>query len=243
MRERDKQCARSSAAQVRNESSPVCSFDPGPGEPYAGPFQPMAVEELLAQLTTGAAPRSSTLLLAIDGRGGAGKSTLASWFATTRTDVAIVHVDDFSWNVSITDWHEELRHNVLEPVRRGDAVRYRPAAWVSHDRAGLIEVNADCRILILEGTGAIRPELADITDASVWIQTDITQARQRGIARDLAVREPGDAERFWDKWQREEIPFLLRNRPWHHATHVVTLSALPRQVLIPYASRAADLDS
>lgn len=222
--------------------SPTRSFDPGPGEPYAGPFRPVPVKELLAQLTSGAAPKSSALLLAIDGRGGAGKSTLASWLAATCSDIAIVHVDDFSWNVSITDWHEELRHNVLEPARRGNAVRYRPAAWVSHDRAGLIEVDTACRILILEGTGAIRPELADITDVSVWIQTDITQARQRGIARDIATREPEEAERFWDEWQQQEVPFLLHNRPWHHATHVLTLSGLPQQVLIPTASPTADLE-
>jgi hypothetical protein len=38
------------------------------------------------------------------------------------------------------DWADLLAHGVLEPVRRGEGVSFRPPAWRERDRAGAIEV-------------------------------------------------------------------------------------------------------
>ena len=82
-------------------------------------------------------------------------------------------------------------------------------------RPGAVEVPAGCRLLVVEGVGAGRSELADLLDAAVWVQSDRVVARERGIARDA-----GDVD-GWDEWQAEEIPFLQRDRPWERADVIV----------------------
>jgi hypothetical protein len=104
---------------------------------------------------------------------------------------------------------------VLEPVRRGERVAYRPPAWDERGRPGAIEVPADARAVLVEGVGAGRRELADLIDVLVWVQSDVEDARTQGIARD------GGDVAFWDEWEREEVPFLERDRPWERADVIV----------------------
>lgn len=58
-----------------------------------------------------------------------------------------------------------------------------------------------------------------ILDVAVWVQSDIEQAKTRGIARD-----GGDAEAaaFWERWMAEEFPFLAAQRPWEKANVIVS---------------------
>lgn len=190
------------------------------GEPLAGPWQVRAVLDVLTTLTlaaTAGTPR--TPVLAVDGRGAGGKTTVAELLRAAAPDAVVVHTDDVAWNHSFFDWVDLLREGVLEPVRRGILpVRYRPPAWSQHSRRGAIEVPAACRLLIVEGVGAGRRELTPFVDALVWVQSDAAEARRRGIARD-----GGDAaaEAFWDEWEAEELPFLADQRPWERADLVI----------------------
>src|SRR5258708_32641825 len=52
-----------------------------------------------------------------------------------------------------------------------------------HGREGAIEVPADCPLLIIEGGGAGRQEVADLIDALIWVQSDQRETRQRSLAR------------------------------------------------------------
>jgi hypothetical protein len=103
-------------------------------------------------------------------------------------------------------------------VRRGAAVRFRPPVWQERSRPGAIEVPAGCELVIVEGVGAARRELMPVVDAVVWVQSDLAEARRRGIERD-----GGDeaARSFWDLWMAEELPFLAREQPWTRADIIV----------------------
>lgn len=69
-----------------------------------------------------------TRIVAIDGRGGAGKSTLAARLSELLGGAPVVHTDDFaSWDNPI-DWWPELLAQVLEPLARGDAASFVPGA-------------------------------------------------------------------------------------------------------------------
>jgi hypothetical protein len=192
---------------------------PFAGEPVAGPWtaRPLVevCAELLALAESRAAGRAPPLVIAVDGRSGAGKSTFAARMTTAEKGVAVVHTDDVAWHHSFFDWAELMRAGVLEPVRRGAAVSYRPPAWAERGRQGAVEVPGGCRAVVVEGVGAGRLDLADLVDALVWIQSDAADARTRGIARD-----EGDFA-FWDEWEAAEVPFLDRHRPWERADVVV----------------------
>ena len=69
-------------------------------EPDFAPWRVAAVEDVLERLPasregpSGAAPRT----IAVDGRSGAGKTTLATLPAGALPDAAVVHTDDVAWH-------------------------------------------------------------------------------------------------------------------------------------------------
>ncbi|RKN51206.1 uridine kinase family protein [Micromonospora endolithica] len=157
-------------------------------------------------------------VIAIDGRGGAGKTSLAGRLATVVPHSAVVHTDDIAWNHAYFDWGAVLAENILRPLHRGAAVDFRPDAWVKHDRPGSIVVPAGTEHVWVEGTGTIREELAPWWDASVWIQGDLDEQERLLVVRD--GDSPEQLEHVAD-WLREELPFLLREQPWTRATMIV----------------------
>ena len=146
-------------------------------------------------------PPGRPRVVAIDGRSGAGKTTLARRLAATVPRAAIVHTDDVAWFHARFDWVALMREGVLEPVHRGEAVAYRPPPWgrALAPRRGRGPGRLD--LVVVEGVGAGRAELTDLLDAAVWVQSDRVVARERGIARD------GGDVTGWDEWQSEELPF------------------------------------
>lgn len=186
-----------------------------PGEPHAGPWRRVSADEVLAAvLPRPGASLGPVPVLAVDGRSAGGKTTVAEQLRAAVADAVVVHTDDVAWHHSFFDWVDLLRGGVLEPVHRGRLpVRYRPSAWDERSREGAIEVPATCRLLLVEGVGAGRRELADLVDALVWVQSDVDEARRRGIARDGGEA----AEDFWEEWDAEEVPFLADQSPWERA--------------------------
>ena len=159
-------------------------------------------------------------MIAVDGRSGAGKTTLGTTLAATVPRSAVVHTDDLAWFHARFDWVELMREGVLEPVHRGEPVAYRPPPWDVRSRPGAVEVPAPCELLVVEGVGAARAELADLVDLVIWVQSDREIARERGIERD------GGDVAGWDEWQSEELPFLERDRPWELADVIVAGTGL-----------------
>jgi hypothetical protein len=191
---------------------------PGPGE--------RVVDRWKVESLTGFAHRVQSALgdhadrpsfLAVDGRSGGGKTTVARRLTEVLPSVTVVHTDDIAWNHSFFDWAELLVDDVLSPLRTGVDVSYRPASWIAHDRAGRIEVPA-ADLVIIEGVGSSQPRLASELDATIWVQSDFAEAERRGILRD-----GGDAAAaaFWREWMDAETPFLAGYRPWERATFVV----------------------
>lgn len=157
-------------------------------------------------------------VIAIDGRGGAGKTTLTRRLHETAPRSAVVHTDDVAWNLACFDWGAVLAENILQPLHRGAAVDFRPQAWVAHDRPGSIKVPAGVDFIFVEGTGILREELAPWLDPSVWMQGDLDEQERRLVARD---GDSAEQREHVANWLLEELPFLLREQPWARATMIV----------------------
>jgi hypothetical protein len=190
-----------------------------PGETQAVGWRAVTVVDAVRQLRE-ASPHVTgrPRVIAIDGRGGAGKSTLAERLHKLVPNSAIVHTDDVAWNHAIFDWDTVLAENILRPLHQGEAVDFRPDAWITHGRPGSITVPADADVIWVEGTGIIREELAPWLDASVWMQGDLDEQE-----RLLAVRDGESPEQLEHvaNWLLEELPFMLREQPWARATMIV----------------------
>jgi hypothetical protein len=210
------------------------------GEPEAGPWRVVPITDLVQIVLGATEPRSGRpAVVAVDGRGASGKSTLAGLLTATAPGSVAVHTDDIAWNQSFFGWADLLAEGVLEPARRGRAVRYRPPAWDAHGRRGAIEVPTGLDLLVVEGVGAGRRELGPMLDAIVWVQSDFGEAERRGIARDIEHgMNGGTAETiaFWHTWMAEELLFFAQDRPWERACVTVAgttpLSHRPDEVVV-----------
>lgn len=163
------------------------------------------------------------MVVAVDGRGASGKSTLAEWLQEVVPASAIVHTDDLAWREPYFAWGPLLLE-VLESLHGGEAVQLRPPAWQANDRPGSIDVAAGLDLVVVEGVGASHREHAELIDVTVWVQSDFDEAERRGIARDIQQGVNGDPQQsiaFWHEWMSYELEFLRGQRPWERAALVV----------------------
>jgi uridine kinase len=194
------------------------------GEPAAGSWQAVRTSELM-QLVAAATrvPDGRPRVLAVDGRGGSGKSTLAERLRRVAARSALLHTDDLAWHEPLFGWGHLLAR-VLEPLSRGEPVRFRPPAWARHGREGAIEVPVGLDLVIVEGTGASQREVASLVDAAIWVQADFAEAERRGIERDVAEGVNGGRQQaiaFWRDWMAAELRFLDEQRPWERADAIL----------------------
>ena len=167
----------------------------------------------------------ATTLVAIDGHGAAGKSTLAAALAsalkTLGQRVSIIRGDDFYRPSSVRprgagaekgidddfDW-ERLRDQVVDPLRHGRAASYSRYDWVE-DALAETHVLAPRGIVVVEGISSLRRELAALYDVRVWVDCPRDLRLARAIARD------GEACRsLWvDNWMPREDLYVNEHRP------------------------------
>jgi hypothetical protein len=190
-----------------------------PGETEAVGWRVVTLLDAVQHLREASAVRGRRpRVIAIDGRGGAGKTTLAERLRAAVPHSFVVHTDDVAWNHAYFDWGTVLAENILQPLHRGEAVDFRPGAWIDHDRPGSITVPAGADTIWVEGTGVLRDELAPWLDAGLWLQGDLDEQERLLAARD--GNSPEQQEHVAN-WLREELPFLLREQPWARATMIV----------------------
>ncbi|MEU4745483.1 hypothetical protein AB0G02_34165, partial [Actinosynnema sp. NPDC023658] len=156
-----------------------------PGEPETADWRVITLLDAVRRLRA-ASPdvTGRPRVIAIDGRGGAGKTTLAERLRAVVPRSAVVHTDDVAWHHAYFDWGGVLVDHVLRPVHRGEAVDFRPDAWIARGRPGSITVPAGVDVVWVEGTGVIREELMPWLDASVWLQGDLDEQERLLVARD-----------------------------------------------------------
>lgn len=200
-------------------------------EPEAGPWRAellTAVIEALIWRGPGQVVSGRPVVLAIDGRSNAGKTTLAGRIGEAVPGSAVVHTDHIAWEHSRFGWADLLADGILAPARMGRAVSFRPPRWDEHGRAGSIDVAAGCPLLVIEGDGAGRREVAHLIDALIWVQSDEREAERRRLARDrhpdagdLANQAPDGTPLDHAAWMAEEIPFNAAQRTWERADVIV----------------------
>jgi hypothetical protein len=207
------------------------SLQLAPEEPEAGPWHVELLSTVIEAVTRGEQGKvvvGRPVVLAVDGRSNSGKTTLALRIIHTVPGAVVVHTDDIAWEHSRFGWADLLVDGILVPVSQGRSVRYRPQRWVERGREGSIEVPAGCPLLVIEGDGAGRLEVAHLIDALIWVQSDEREAERRRLVRDRnpsaldVVNFPPDGLPLdHEGWMAEEIPFNAAQRSWERADIVV----------------------
>jgi len=161
-------------------------------------------------------------LVLVDGPSGSGKTTFARRLAESLAGADVVHTDDIAWHLSPTDWATPMLIGVVVPWVHGAVVDYRPPGWIAQGRPGSVTTTAT-DVLLVEGVGAGRHELAPWACLAVWVQTPPAVARDRVLTRDVGIDGDtrDDVAAFADRWAQAEVPFHLVERPWDRADLIV----------------------
>jgi uridine kinase len=173
-------------------------------------------DEIVQEVRVRSAPEGvSTRIIAVDGPGGAGKTTVAQRLSMALGGAPIVHTDDFaSWENPL-DWWPELIEQALEPLAAGRSARYRPSSWGGDDREQIMVEPGE--FVVLEGVSASREAFRPYLTYSIWVETPREQRLERGLERD-----GGDARAQWEEWMAGEDAYIERERPHERADAVLS---------------------
>lgn len=166
-----------------------------------------------------------SVLIAIDGYGGSGKSTFAAKLRTALSIAFVFNIDDFIVKEKITDSSSDksvfdrrrLEQQVLLPASRGEQIRYQRLIWKSNSLSEPITV-PDADYLIVEGISSYHPDIAGYYDHKIWIDTPIEVARERGRARDAG----NENAQHWDRWAENDLLYQKHFHPERAADSIVS---------------------
>ena len=167
---------------------------------------PITASTLSALLSAALAQKPTRpLVLALDGRCGSGKTTMAAALAEQFPDSIVLHTDDFYLPPAQRgpDWEKtpcanmdlaRLRDEVLVPARDGQSVPYRAYSC----REGAYQPVKQLKtqpLVILEGSYSQHPLLTPYEDFRVFVTcSDDEQSRR------LQAREGGCYQSFAARW-------------------------------------------
>ncbi|MCX5401381.1 uridine kinase [Streptomyces sp. NBC_00102] len=194
--------------------------------------QPVDVVEQAKAVADGvlhlARARGTTTIVAIDGTGGSGKTTLAAAVAELLDGAVVVHVDDFYRPMPAGerelldaeqgyhryfDW-ERLRDQVLIPLRDDRAARYQLYDWTTEQLGAWREI-ATGTVVIVEGVYSARPELAPCYHFTAYVDTP------RGVCL-TRVRARGENSEEWImRWRAAEDHYVHTTSPRSRAELLV----------------------
>jgi uridine kinase len=190
-------------------------------------FRPELIQ-LLCQAINAARSTRRPTLVAIDGPGCAGKTTLADKLqAALGNDATVLGIDgfltpfteqDLNWkpNESISDDVPHLRwrelERVIEQLANGQAARYRPYNW--EDDALDPETSIPAKpIVLVEGLYSLHRRLRNRYGFKLWIDTCRNTRRANVEARD-----GGRLLWLWnDIYVPREWSYMQQQRPFEHA--------------------------
>ena len=179
---------------------------------------------LIAQMSS----THGQLLVAIDGLGGAGKSTFAAELSAHLPNSGNVEVDDFYRPMEHSDrsrlapqdgyeqyfdWRR-LRDEALEPLSRQLRARFRRYDWATNGLADWRDV-APQDVVIVEGVFSTRPELRPLLGVTVYVDTspEVRVARMR-------ARRYEDLN-WLESWMAAEEWYVEHIRPAEHVDLVL----------------------
>ena len=201
---------------------PYCSVPSGGQEPAVKlRTSQLLAEQLVEQLQVALAQKTTPVFVAVDGRSGCGKSTIAKLVVDKLNAdgsgdviVTVIEGDQFfgggsqeSWDElsiddrvdRVIDWRRE--RTLLRSLKDSGFGTWYPFDWESEewdsDEVPLKPVPERCvatPIVILEGVYSSRPELADLFDIRVLVNvpSDVSAKRLRGR----------EGEAYLEEWER-----------------------------------------
>ncbi|NMM92988.1 uridine kinase family protein [Bifidobacterium oedipodis] len=172
------------------------------------------------------------MIIGIDGRCAAGKTTLAATLAQ-KVGAQIVHMDDFFLRPEQrTDQRlaepggnvdrERVESQVLKPLHDGRTTSYQPWNCRALCFEPAIELDPHAPLTIVEGSYALHPELRGYYDLTMFVDVDPAEQRRRLEARNAAL-----LRRFLDEWIPMEERYFTSTDTRRFADITLSLNGEP----------------
>lgn len=157
----------------------------------------------------------------IDGRSGAGKTTLARTLVASwpqRGRVQLVALDSLypGWD-GLRDGAEYARQSILVPHARGLVGVWERWDWAEGVRAEAHAIDPSLP-LIVEGSGLLNSATARLGDVRVWLEAPEASRRTRALDRDGDTYRP-----HWDRWAAQEADHVRMDEPAGLASLVLAM--------------------
>jgi uridine kinase len=163
-------------------------------------------------------------VVALDGRSGTGKSTVAASLGRAL-GAAVVNCDDFYAGGTDADWAartpaeradeaidwRRVRAEVVEPLRAGRTATWVPYDWDEGQGPSPQAITMPAApIVVLDGAYTARPELGDIVDLTVLLELDDDALRRERVR----AREGDEFTDSWYAvWDAAEDHYFTKVRP------------------------------
>ncbi|MGC0370648.1 hypothetical protein [Microbacterium sp. SLBN-111] len=190
-----------------------------PSRSSADPLDDALAQAVRAISSRVEAVGASNPVVLIDGRSGAGKSSLARRLVAEwpgRGRVQLVALDDLypGWG-GLAEGAEYARESILLPHAKGGVGIWQRWDWEAGERAEAHAVDPSLP-LVVEGSGVLTPAAAKLADVGVWVDAP------DGSRKDRALRRDGDTYRpHWERWAAQEDAHLAEHEPQALASLVV----------------------
>jgi uridine kinase len=180
-----------------------------------------AVRDLGALLRAAPPGAGRTRVLAVDGRSGSGKSTVAALLGD-ELDAPVVSLENLygGWD-GLENGVDLLVSEVLVPLAAGRTARVPHYDWVNAVWDDPIELPPP-DLLVVEGVGAGARRAARYTSVLLWLEAADRTRRRRALDRDGATYLP-----HWERWAAQEAEMLEREATRDRADAILRTDAAP----------------
>lgn len=184
--------------------------------------------------------RGATKLVAIDGRGGSGKTRLARELMSIDRSLKLLCVDDFPCRADEYPYHptgvqtrisEARLLMTLLPLSENAPAAYRKSHWRETERVDPLTRIKPGGTVLVEGCYSLLPSLRSFYDFSIWVECPYEQALAQAMARD-GVDEGGRAA-----WELGHAPnqerYIETHRPSEFADMVLVCTPTAGYEILP----------
>ncbi len=161
---------------------------------------------------------NQNLLIAIDGRGGSGKTTFAKILQNKLSNSIIFHLDEFNYPL-IKEDYQKLVKQIITPLKNNQKAIFQVYNYKNKIYKDFKKIDSN-KIIIFEGVTTLSLNLEKYFDYKIWIQCPIKIGNKRGIQRELKLTG-NDITNIWNNFKISEEKYINDEKPENNANLII----------------------